>query len=265
MDDVWQVAIDGALMWMAAGGASPSTLRLRRYQLLTLAASVRCGPWDLALSDLLKFMANRSWSAETRKSYRASVRRFCRYGVTVGLLAEDPSALLPAVHVPRAQPRPAPESIVVRALAMTDSARDRLMVLLGAYLGLRRAEIARVHTRDVEGDLLYVRGKGNVVRAIPLPPELLTVLTDRPDGYLFPGKIDGHLSPDRVGRIIKSLLGENYVPHQLRHRMMSVAHARGASVLTLMRLGGWSKVDTAQTYTATPDRALRDAVLAAST
>lgn len=263
VDDLWMAAIDAVLLWMAASGASPATVRLRRYQLQHLAGSAGCGPWDLQLSDLLKFQATRGWSAETRKSHRAAARLLCRYGMLTGAMSEDPSALLPVVRVPPAQPRPAPESAVVRALAMTDSPRDRLMVLLGAYLGLRRSEIAAVHSRDIEGDSLYVRGKGSRVRRIPLPPELLEVLTARPDGFLFPGKCDGHLSPDRVGRIIKGLLG-TYKPHQLRHRFSSVAHARGADLLTLTRLCGWSKPETAQVYTATPDQALRAAVLAAS-
>lgn len=263
VDDAWSLAIDAALTWFAAGGAPPTTLRLRRYQLSTLARSVRCGPWDVQLSDLLRLLANPAWSPETRKSYRSSVRAFYRFGVDTGQVSDNPATLLPTIRIPRAEPRPVPEGQVVRAMAMAANPRDRMMVLFGRYMGLRRSEIAKIHSDDFDGDVLYVQGKGGVVRRVPVPAELLELLPDR-TGYVFVGRIDGHLSPDTVGRILKRLLG-SYSGHQLRHSFFSTAHGRGADLLTLTRLGGWSKTDTAQRYTLTPDQALRAAVLAAST
>lgn len=262
--DEWSGAIDTVLLWLAAGGARPQTLRLRNYQLHRLARSVTCGPWEIQLSDLLKFLANHDWSPNTRRSHRSAVKVFCEYGVTTGLLASDPSTLLPAIRVPRGEPRPVPEGDVVRAMAATDSQRDRTMILLGRFMGLRRAEIASVHTRDIVDGVLYVTGKGGTTRRVPVPPELLEIIAQRPEGYLFPGKIDGHLSPDRVGRILKTLL-RNYHGHQLRHSFFSVAHGRGVDLMTLTRLGGWASTQTAMVYTQTPDQALRDAVLAAGT
>src|SRR5436305_1729649 len=49
----WDDAIQAVLLWLAAGGASPQTLRLRYYQFQRLAQSVTCAPWEIQLSDLL--------------------------------------------------------------------------------------------------------------------------------------------------------------------------------------------------------------------
>lgn len=50
---------------------------------------------------------------------------------------------------------------------------EKLMVRLGAECGLRRGEIARVHSDDVVADSaghsLIVRGKGDKQRIVPLP------------------------------------------------------------------------------------------------
>lgn len=86
-----------------------------------------------------------------------------------------PAHLLPAVRIPRARPKPTPESVYRQALHSGD-ARSRLAVALAGQCGLRRGEIARVRGADLEEDLvgysLRVAGKGGHVRVVPLPDEL---------------------------------------------------------------------------------------------
>jgi integrase len=90
---------------------------------------------------------------------------------------------MPSVRVPAGVPRPAPEQVVSAALAAAEhEPRERLMLALAAFAGLRRAEIARVHTRDVTEEGLRVRGKGGTVRVIPIHPVLVELLRDRPPG-----------------------------------------------------------------------------------
>lgn len=271
MTTEWTDAIGGFADWMLAGGASAGTVRLRSNYLTRLAKSSEKGPWDLGLADLLRFLASHQWQPETRKAARSSLRGFYRYAMTLGLTDHDPSALLPAVKIPQAEPRPAPEDVIRRALEQA-TPRERLMVLLGAVQGLRRAEIARVHTRDLVDDTLTVVGKGGKMRCVPLCTELLEALRSAPDGYLFPAQVGGftnwrpdytrHLSPDRVGRILSALLG--CPGHRLRHRMSGFAFGAERDFVTLTRLMGWSRPETAMRYTVTPDGAMRTAVLAAS-
>jgi len=47
----------------------------------------------------------------------------------------------------------------IKASARTSS--DRLILYLGAYMGLRRAEITRIRLGDIDGDYLIIRGKGH--------------------------------------------------------------------------------------------------------
>ena len=57
------------------------------------------------------------------------------------------------------------------------------MLRLGAECGLRRGEIARVHSDDVMDDLLgrslVVRGKGDKQRIVPLPDDLADEINSR--------------------------------------------------------------------------------------
>src|SRR5699024_1494985 len=135
-----------------------------------------------------------------RRSVRASLRSFYSWAVAAGHVAESPAPALPRVRPADPVPRPAPEIVVSEALARAD-ARTALMVRLAAEIGLRRAEVAAIHRRDLADDLtgrsLTVRGKGGRVRYVPLPDGLAAALVRRLDatgsGYLFPGDDGGHL------------------------------------------------------------------------
>ena len=135
------------------------------------------------------------------------------------------------------------------------------MILLAAYAGLRRAEVAAVHSRDIEGTSLRVVGKGGRVRVIPLHPALEEALNGL-DGYVFPGRLQGHVSADNVGKTLSRLLGPGWTAHTLRHRFASRAYAAERDIRAVQELLGHSKLETTQLYTAIPDGALRTAVLA---
>jgi len=261
--ETWSGAIRRYGAWLSIG-ASRGTVHLRCYYLEKLAGHCEpIGPFDVTEDNLVEFLTARRWQAETRKSARAAVRGFYRWALDAGQIASDPSARLPRVHVPPGRPRPTPEVEVAAALARADR-RVALMIALAAYAGLRRGEIAAVRSDDMVGDVLRVRGKGDRVRVIPLPPGLVTAIHSMGDGYIFPGSIDGHLSADRVGKIVGDRLGPGWTPHTLRHRFASKAYEATRDIRAVQELLGHAKLETTQIYTAVPDGALRAAVMGAA-
>ena len=76
-----------------------------------------------------------------------AVRAFYRWGLATGRTLVDPSESLPHVTPGPARPRPAPEAAYRAALGRARP-RERLMLRLAAECGLRRAEIAGIHSRD---------------------------------------------------------------------------------------------------------------------
>lgn len=267
MDDTktWALAIDTFLNWMQAGGAVPGTLKVRRCKLRSLATHVQKSPWDVTQDDIIRWMISRNWSAQTRQSSRSSVIMFYRWAATEGLVASDPAASLPRIRTPKAGPRPTPTEVYVDALRGADE-RDRLMIRLGALGGLRRAEIAQVRGSDLgDGDVLRVVGKGNKVRLIPIvDPELLRALRNAGSGYLFPGQINGHISPGHVGVLLSRALGNGWTGHTLRHRCATRAFAGTRDLLAVQHLLGHASPVTTQIYTALPADGVLDAVRAAA-
>ncbi len=95
-------------------------------------------------------------------------------------------------------------------LAACESARERLLLMLMAGVGLRVSEAASLKIEDAkpkEG-YLYIRpetGKGKKARTCVLPnavsESLLEYLQSRDKGYLFEGRQDGHISTRQIQRI----------------------------------------------------------------
>lgn len=258
----WEKALRGYAQWQTAAGQAVSTRRLRCGYIRRLAAEVGDSPWEVRPEQLIAFLAMESWAPETRKSARASIRSFYGWALESGYVGTDPSTRLPRVRIPLTIPRPVPDPLVNEVLARADD-RDRLMVTLAAFVGLRRSEIATLRTEDMVGDMLLIKGKGGRERYIPLMDPLLHVLRQQPAGYLFPGRIDGHISADRVGHILRRLLGKGWSGHKLRHRFASAAYSGNQDLLAVQRLLGHAKPETTRRYVFVPDSSLRAAVAAA--
>lgn len=244
----------------------PATTRgLRTYHLRRLGHDhPQRTPWDLQRGDLIRWLGERAWAAETRRSYRASIVLFYRWAHASGRIGVDPAHTLPTIRVPRGLPRPAPDDVVRAAVAVADE-RTTLMLQCLLQTGMRRGELARLHTRDVERDLLgwslRVTGKGGHTRDVPITDSLASAIQGRPAGWVFPGQIDGHLSPRRVGELVSEALGPGWTAHTLRHRFATMAYAVERDLRATQELLGHARPETTAIYTKVPHEAKRKAAL----
>ena len=256
----WAQAINQYSTAQRVAGRAPSTIQLRRDQLSLLARHVDVGPWDVQTEHLVEWLGSSDWSQERRRSVRTTLRGFYTWAVALGSLSQNPAEGLPVVKATAPNPRPTPDAVYRRAKLAADQ-RARLMIRLACECGMRRAEVAQVHSRDLEQDLggwsLVVHGKGRKVRLIPLPLSVARELAQLPAGYAFPGMDHGHLSAERVGRIIRDLLGDGYTMHGLRHRFATMAYALDRDTFTLQTVLGHASPETTRRYVQVPSDAAR--------
>ncbi len=95
---------------------------------------------------------------------------------------------------------------------------------------------------------------------IPLHRELAAALREQPTGWVFPGQINGHLSPDRVGHLLTDVLGAGWSGHSYRHRFATAAYAAERDLEAVRMLLGHASPATTARYVALPEGALRAAV-----
>lgn len=256
----WNEPTEHFFRHLEVAGHSERTMLLYRCQIQWII-SLAEHPRQVTTQMLTDFMYSRNWKATTRKSFRSTARTFFRYLHDYGFISMDPAARLPVIHSPQHQPRPTPEQLLQIALSQS-SHRERTMLLLGGYAGLRCCEICKIHQQDWDRTerVLKVMGKGSKERLIPIAhPELIEVL-DRTEGYLFEGRKDGHLSASYVCRLISQCLPDKWTAHTLRHRMATRAYAVSRDILVVGKLLGHSKPETTQGYVSVAFDELRRTV-----
>lgn len=261
----WRKSINGWTDTLRAAGLSAQTIKSRRYKMVHLATLLMpSGPEDVTTEQIVQAFARQQWKPETRKAYRNTISSFFRWLHKSGRRSDDPSLDVPRVKKPHVHPRPCPDRYIAAAMKMATTS-ERLMIRLGAECGLRRGEIARVHSDDVVADSagwsLIVRGKGDKQRIVPLPDDLAGIIMDA-RGYLFPGRFGGHVEESYIGDHISRLLPDGYAAHTLRHRFATTAYAATHDLFVVAELLGHESVETTEHYVAMPDGRLREAMAA---
>lgn len=266
LSDEWRHAIHDYLTAQRAGGAPATTCNTRRQHLEHLGRRVTAGPWELTADELVQYAGEQPWKVETRRSRRTTFRSFWAWAHASDRAPVNIGLALPRVKPAQPKPRPTPEDVYERALSRADE-RLRLILRLAHDAGLRRAEIAVIHSRDLFQDLtgwsLRVHGKGGKERDVPLTPRLALELRTLPAGWAFPGSDHGHLSPRWVGKLATEVLPDDWTLHSLRHSFGTRTY-RHSDVFVVQELLGHASPATTRVYVEVPNERLRSAVLAAA-
>jgi integrase/recombinase XerC len=275
IDGDWDELIAAYVVELTAIGRPPTTIKLRRFQLRHLARSLNIAPSDITHDDLVNWFGIQQWKLETRRSYRSGIRGFFGWAFDKGFTASDPANAIKQVKQDRPVPRPAPDYAWTTARLAADS-RVTLMLRLAGEAGLRRAEVAAVHTRDLRhgpnGAQLLVHGKGSRERVVPISADLAGLIElgaaghtpgASPNGWLFPGNDHGHLSPQWLGTLCSQAMPDVWTMHALRHRFATRAYRGTRNLRAVQKLLGHSSVAVTERYTACDDDEMRAAMQAA--
>jgi site-specific recombinase XerD len=155
--------------------------------------------------------------------------------------------------------------------------RDRLLLALMAYGGLRRAELVGLDWDDVDlaRRLLRVRkAKGGRQRTIPIHPALAPLFAEYyatrvplSNQALFVGVQGNRLHYTQLGQVFRhyveaSGVGERkrVTPHTLRHVFATELLRAGANLRQIQELLGHKHLDSTQRYTRVNAHELRGAV-----
>lgn len=263
--------------YLESAGRPRTTVNLRCGQIRRLASTLDVNPLEVTTELLVRFMRNDRWADNTRATWRASLSGFFRWAHGMGHLPANPALMLATVRVPHGQPKPASDAAVADALKFA-TPRVQLMVALGTRAGLRCMEIAtlrREHitvekTTDKKGKTrklyaLRIKGKGGKTRTIPVAKDLGKQLLAHPPGPIFPGRVNGMISPAYVSKLLSAVLPAGVTGHKLRHRFATRAYRNsGHNLRAVQQLLGHSSIATTQVYTEIDSHELRQAALSAS-
>lgn len=205
----------------------------------------------------------------TVKRRVAALKTFCDFLAETLGEPQRPNPVSMRRHAgrqPRLLPRDLTDSEVTRVLAVVDDQRDRAMIALMLYAGLRVGEVAALSAAAISEPSdptalirLRVLGKGRKERMVyltreryePLARYLTAQPPPEPDAPLFRTRLGQGISvagiEERLARYAERS-GVALTAHRLRHTYGRWMAEREMPVLSLARLLGHSSVQTTQRY-----------------
>lgn len=261
MRRVNQQLIDGWLDWLATGNLSPATIRNRKYALAALARDLPLP--EATTTDIVNHLAALPGGAWSKSGHLAAIRSFYRWANGTGACPTNPTLLIRSIKTHDRTRPTLPGDVLERALD-TAPPRTRLMLMLGAFAGMRRAEIAAFHSSCIRGDVLVIVGKGSKERRIPIHPRLDAELDDlrAHPGWAFPSHyLPGHhITPESVQRAVTKALGEPWRTHDLRRWFATRAYDGTRDLRAVQELLGHADPATTSKYVAANADAMAAAV-----
>lgn len=277
-------------MLAAERGASPNTVAAYHRDLKDLTEFLQKRDVRLEAAEsedlraFLDHLKTRDLSAATAARRLSALRQFYAFLQGDAVRPDDPSQVLDSPKQSRNLPQYLSEDEVVRLLEVARSevpdesspitSRGFRALRLHALLevlyasGLRVSELVTLPLTTVRADrpFLYVRGKGDKERAVPISERARAAVSryrealgskGLGDGrWLFPSSsAEGHLTRQQFGHLLKEIAVPAEIapsrlsPHKLRHAFATHLVSRGADLRAVQKMLGHSDITTTQIYT----------------
>ena len=138
--------------------------------------------------------------------------------------------------------------------------RDRLILELFYFTGIRLSELINLQTKDVNysEETIQVLGKRNKERLIPVTNDIIKqikkLMSLQNSSYLFTSDKKNQISTKKVYRLVKKYLGlvtslDKKSPHILRHTFATHLLNNGADINAIKELLGHANLSATQVYT----------------
>jgi integrase/recombinase XerD len=215
----------------------------------------------------------------TVNRHLAALKRFFRYALARGWVAEDPTLVVKGVQQVQVSPKALSKREVDRLLRAAErygSTRDLAILSTLRHTGLRVGELSALRLTDVDigerkGELIVRSGKGGKYRVVPLNLDARRAIGAyrevRPeivDTHLFIGQRGTGLTPRAIEKLVEKYARfaglPGVSPHTLRHTFGKHALDAGVDLVTVSRLLGHERLETTAIYTTPSATDLEHAV-----
>ncbi len=274
----------------AEKGCSPATIEAYRSDIRLFSQLLRStghtpeveAITPEVLRQYLAAMSTAGLSASTRARRLYALRSLWHYLETADLVTDNPCRKVSAPRRRQQLPNYLTVAECARLLAACDdnhyvdlAFRDRAILVVLMYQGLRRAELLGLQLGDVDLEamtLLVRRGKGGTSRLLPLAGRAAQAVADwlemRPDcphSALFVTRGSHPMSVKDIQRMFRRTvtrtgLREGVTLHTLRHTFATMLLREGVDVRTLQRLLGHASIETTALYLHVDTEDLRGAI-----
>ena len=220
---------------------------------------------EVMLEDIMLWLESfqlRSSSVNTINNKLAAVKSLFSFGVKTGYLSVNPASLIKSPKPKDAlNERILIEAEVSKLIKAAKPGRDRLLLKLLYFLGLRVSELVGLNWSDFKeidgGAVVTVFGKGSKTRVLLIDEHLWTELSELPrsekTSAVFLSRFGNRLDRHAIHRLIKKAalvagINPHTSAHWLRHAHACHSLKHGAGIELLMKSLGHSSLAVTSRY-----------------
>lgn len=241
------------LCYLTLRRSSPTAIAARRRLLRRVETDMGVSLFDATEADLAGWYGrlSRRVTPQTQLTQVSGVAAFYHWANLMEIRPDNPTAKLPRPRLSTSRPRPISPKDLAKAMG-TAPPRIRSAMLLGAYAGLRAAEIAAAQRTHLREGSIWVRGKGGRERIVPAHP-LVAAQYAAGQPWVI-ARLDGHAGPCApwlISHIVSEHLhscGLDETCHSLRHYFGTQLYQRTHDLRMVQELMGHQSPTTTAIY-----------------
>lgn len=215
-----------------------------------------------------RFMESHQYEVGAVNAFLYRLRKLlCYYEKKLDLSIEPSEIIIPKKN------KPIPKYLSIEEVtSLINSAdiRGKAMISILYASGIRVGELCKLRRKDIYGDTIKVRGKGNRERIAFLDKTALRYLdmylSRRIDTnpFVFPSRKGGGIKTQMVQQIVKEAgfkagIPKIVTPHVLRHSFATHMVQNGCGAFHLQKMLGHADISTTQIYVHLGSKDLRTA------
>ncbi|MBL0690694.1 MAG: tyrosine-type recombinase/integrase [Alphaproteobacteria bacterium] len=255
-------------MMLAERGVSKNTINAYRSDLFQLAQFVNKKIEEVSVDEFLEyqsFLQKFNMTSQQRKI--SALKQYLQFLFSEQLIKKIPDLDSCKTKSYNRLPKVISENDIKKLTKLDDNIRAITMMKLIYYTGLRVSELVSLKKNNVGKDSIFVLGKGNKERIIPITKTVKEIV-DRwiedlskdkkwaKSPFLFPSNSSsGHLTRGGFFKMVKRIAPDlgwtssKVSPHILRHSIATHLLAGGVQLETIQAFLGHQNISTTQIYT----------------
>ncbi len=259
---------------MVAANQASTTIGQRIDTVERLLRRLRVNPVTATSDDIARFLAlptergGKPLSPASRDTYYRDLSAWYSHLKAVHVRDDNPLDNLARPKQPRRVPRPITVPVISDLITAAHGNTKAWMML--AYLeGLRAADCAAFRGDQIDGDRIYVEGKGGHIDCLPAHPRVLKLAAFYPrTAWWFPARGTGtrypHVRPESVTRAVSEHFRAHGIRtgsiHRCRHSYATHLLQMGVNIRVVQRLMRHESLDTTAGYLQVTDQETADAI-----
>lgn len=267
IDDSDEVMLKNFSGCMLIEGKSKGTVKIYRYNIVSMAKMVGKHLKDVTTNDLRVWIANMMLSGK-KNSYvsnkRNCVNAFYKWAKNEGYIADNPCDAINPIKKPHVERKAFSDEDIDALRSACEKPIERALIEFLLSSGVRNEECCNMLVSDVDFSkkTVFVRGgKGDKDRVTYISPVckkyLLKYLNGRKvdSKYLFVSqrpKGNGAFTTSGTARIVKELAEranvDDVYPHRFRRTLATTLAKRGMPIQEIQRILGHADISTTQRY-----------------